>query len=189
MAIVDSLITQLKIFWENDPVISSMINSSALWGDILMNYDYSSDVHFRNDNIISRTASLIDEHSDTDVSNSETASIEHTQIISDDWEEVASKKSYPKVCTLIVKNLPREMPFHDLLRTLRSIFSKYGPIADVYIPKNMDKTSPYFGTLKGFALIKFIDNSHTVSAYKTLSSRLYTLADKQLFVEFAKSDK
>jgi hypothetical protein len=190
MAIVDSLIVQLKNFWDNDPIISSMNNSSTLWGDILMNHDYTSDITFKfSDDILSQSSSLLDESNDADMVSAETASLGSTHTICDDWEQVPTKKSYPTVRTLIVKNLPREMPFHDLLKNLRSIFSKYGPVADVYIPKNMDKTSPYFGTLKGFALIKFINNSHTVSAFISLSTKPYNLNDKQLFVEFAKSDK
>ncbi len=58
----------------------------------------------------------------------------------------------PGIKTIITRNLPRDISEMKL----RSIFEKYGPIRDIYIPRNVDSTSPYFGTIKGFALIKFL---------------------------------
>lgn len=64
--------------------------------------------------------------------------------------------------TLMAKNLPRDI----CITELRDIFAKYGPIIDLYIPKNADRSSPYFGTIKGFAKIQFLSPDSAAAAYK-----------------------
>ena len=61
----------------------------------------------------------------------------------------------PPCKTIIIRNLPRHS--YDLAAVLLKAASPYGTVRDVYIPKNMDASSPYFGTIKGFALVKFAD--------------------------------
>jgi RNA recognition motif-containing protein len=59
--------------------------------------------------------------------------------------------------TIIARNLPRDITMDEL----RFIFEKYGVVRDIYIPKNQDTQSAYFGTIKGFALI----NGHSGSVF------------------------
>ena len=87
------------------------------------------------------------------------------------------------VKTLIVRNLPRGAD--DLEALLRSTFEPYGAVRDVYIPKNMDVSSPYFGTIKGFALVKFAE---LASAYSAAAVSL-RIGRNNLAVEFAKEDR
>ena len=87
------------------------------------------------------------------------------------------------VKTLIVRNLPRGAD--DLEALLRSTFEPYGAVRDVYIPKNMDVSSPYFGTIKGFALVKFAE---LASAYSAAAVSL-RIGRNNLSVEFAKEDR
>jgi hypothetical protein len=87
------------------------------------------------------------------------------------------------VKTLIVRNLPRGAD--DLEALLRSTFEPYGAVRDVYIPKNMDVSSPYFGTIKGFALVKFAE---LASAYSAVAVSL-RIGRNNLSVEFAKEDR
>jgi RNA recognition motif-containing protein len=87
------------------------------------------------------------------------------------------------VKTLIVRNLPRGAD--DLEALLRSTFEPYGAVRDVYIPKNMDASSPYFGTIKGFALVKFAE---LASAYSAAAVSL-RIGRNNLSVEFAKEDR
>ena len=87
------------------------------------------------------------------------------------------------VKTLIVRNLPRGAD--DLEALLRSTFEPYGAVRDVYIPKNMDVSSPYFGTIKGFALVKFAE---LASAYSASAVSL-RIGRNNLSVEFAKEDR
>ena len=98
-----------------------------------------------------------------------------------------SKKplTYSKPCkTIILRNLPRDSD--DLEAALRAAFSPYGTIRDVYIPKNMDVSSPYFGTIKGFALVKFADLPAAEAAVTAGSLRI---GRNNLSVEFAKEDR
>ncbi len=86
--------------------------------------------------------------------------------------------------TLIARNLPRDIT----VQKLRDVFEKYGPVKDVYIPKNMDKSSPYFGTTKGFALIKFLNAEHSAKAFTSEYGRL-AIGRNNISLEFAKEDR
>ncbi len=86
--------------------------------------------------------------------------------------------------TVIARNLPRDVT----VQTLRAAFEKYGPIKDIYIPKNMDRSSQYFGTIKGFALIKFLNPEHSAAAYTNEYGRL-VLGRNNITIEFAKEDR
>jgi hypothetical protein len=90
----------------------------------------------------------------------------------------------PGIKTVITRNLPRDVTVEQL----RSVFEKYGPIRDIYIPRNMDKSSPYFGTIKGFALIKFLKPTDSARAYENEYGRL-SLGRNNITVEFAKEDR
>ena len=86
-----------------------------------------------------------------------------------------------KICTLMVKNVPRDSD--NLNQDLRLLFSKYGPIKDIYIPINRD--GKYAGTIKGFAKLQFrkyhsADNAVTASLY---------LRNNKLAIEYANQDK
>lgn len=98
----------------------------------------------------------------------------------------ASPDAYPEgkvVKTLIVRNLPRSTD--DLDALLRNTFEPYGPVRDVYIPKNMDVSSPYFGTIKGFALVKFAE----LASARNAASVSLKIGRNNLSVEFAKEDR
>lgn len=86
--------------------------------------------------------------------------------------------------TIIARNLPRDITVEHL----RGVFERFGPIKDIYIPKNMDRQSAYFGTIKGFALIKFISPSDSAKAYQGTFGRL-TFGRNNITVEFAKQDR
>jgi RNA recognition motif-containing protein len=86
--------------------------------------------------------------------------------------------------TIITQNLPRDVT----LQELRTTFEKYGPVKDIYIPKNTDKNSVYFGTVKGFALIKYLTEECSTKAYLGECNRFY-LRGKLISVEFAKEDR
>jgi hypothetical protein len=86
--------------------------------------------------------------------------------------------------TLMAKNLPRDIT----VEKLRSIFQVYGALRDVYIPKNMDKSSPYFGTIKGFAKVMFLSHDDSAKAYQAELGRL-TISGNKIVIEFAKEDR
>jgi hypothetical protein len=90
----------------------------------------------------------------------------------------------PGIKTVITRNLPRDIRVEQL----RTVFEKYGPIRDIYIPKNADRSSPYFGTIKGFALIKYLNPAHSAAAYEAEYGRLM-IGRNNITVEFAKEDR
>jgi hypothetical protein len=52
----------------------------------------------------------------------------------------------------------------------------------------MDKSSPYYGTIRGFAMVEFAKSSEAAAA---LSAHAYCLSirTKKITLEFAKSDR
>ena len=86
--------------------------------------------------------------------------------------------------TIMTRNLPRFVTA-DILR---ATFEKYGPIKDIYIPKNMDQSSQYFGTIKGFALIKYTLATDAADAFEGEYGQL-TIGRNQIAIEFAKADR
>ena len=87
-----------------------------------------------------------------------------------------------RIHTVIARNLPRNITPKDIYQG----FGAFGAIRDVYLPKNMDTTSPYFGTLKGFALIKYtkpLESAQAVAAGPLQFNR------NTITIEFAKADR
>jgi RNA recognition motif-containing protein len=89
-----------------------------------------------------------------------------------------------QVKTIVARNLPR----HTTAEELQNVFAKHGPVRDVYIPKNIDKNSPYYGTIKGFALIKFMSATDSTRAYMAETTNLH-IRGKMIGLEFAKEDR
>jgi hypothetical protein len=88
--------------------------------------------------------------------------------------------------TLIIRNLPRNMGDGEL----RAIYSRYGNITDIYIPMNKDRTSPYFGTIKGFALVKYAQADDALKGYIAEGTMIKReIHGKKLITEFAKEDR
>jgi RNA recognition motif-containing protein len=109
-------------------------------------------------------------------------------------KEIMSKVSDPSwaqpskpismIKTLIIHNIPRDCRVTDL----RHLFEKYGPIRDIYIPRNMDRSSRLYDTIKGFALIKFFNAMDAQSAYDAEFGRLY-IGFRLISIEFAKEER
>jgi hypothetical protein len=89
-----------------------------------------------------------------------------------------------QVKTIVARNLPRDTTADEL----QNVFAKHGPVRDIYIPKNLDKNSPYYGTIKGFALVKFMSATDSTRAYMAETTNLY-IRGKMIGLEFAKEDR
>ena len=85
--------------------------------------------------------------------------------------------------TIVARNLPRTIT--DL--ELRKKFGTHGAVQDIYIPKN---TTPgkYFGTIKGFALIKFHTPKDSTKAFLAEKDVLF-LGGNAVTLEFANQDR
>jgi hypothetical protein len=176
MTAVESLATDFAKMWSDDPVMQALWDGSMLWGDI--------------PGILStrtRSASVCSEEPDLlALLGRSSAMKSHTSINKE--APVRHAVAPPPIplgrLTVITRNLPRDINVEQL----RTVFEKYGPIRDIYIPKNADKNSPYFGTIKGFALIKFIKPTDSARAYQSEYGRL-TIGKNNITVEFAKEDR
>jgi len=111
--------------------------------------------------------------------------------LEDDFQVVKSKvkaSAEPNpagIRTVVARNLPRDIKDTEI-RTLFGAHAIAG-LRDVYIPRNTDKSSPHFGTLKGFALVKFHTVAESTRAFEALKT--LTIRGKNIALEFAKEDR
>jgi len=87
--------------------------------------------------------------------------------------------------TLVLRNIPRTINKEDLM----SIFGEHGVIVDIYIPTNKDKNSPYFGTVKGFAMITFLTVQEATRAFMSESIHRLSIHNNKIAIEFAKENR
>jgi hypothetical protein len=201
--LVDDLCTKFRAIWLSDPIMVAMERGTILWGDIPMSnaeQEFHKEWALKQVVVYDETDVPVPTNTPVDDEHSSSA---HSAPVFVRYDEEAAAWSSPKKptarivppapatktlptgrATIITRNLPRSITVEQL----RAIFEQYGPIKDVYIPKNMDKTSPYFGTIKGFALIKFLKPEHSAAAYQAQYGRL-TIAGNNISVEFAKEDR
>lgn len=83
--------------------------------------------------------------------------------------------------TVMARNLPRDITLKDM----HACFALYGAIQDIYIPKNMDKSSPYYGTIRGFALIRY---ATPLEAARAVAVGPLQVDKNVITLEFAKAD-
>ena len=109
----------------------------------------------------------------------------------DGFQVVKSKGKAPLalnpagIRTVVARNLPRDIKDAEI----RALFGAHtaAGLRDVYIPRNTDKSSPHFGTLKGFALVKFHTAAESTRAYEAL--KMLSIRGKNVALEFAKEDR
>ena len=102
--------------------------------------------------------------------------------LDEEVEEVFFAPNPNGIRTVVARHLPRDIT----LKELHDGFSFYGTIQDIYIPKNMDKSSPYYGTIKGFALIKY---TKSTEAARAIAVGPLQIQKKIITLEFAKADR
>ncbi len=188
--IYTDLITDFKQMLLQDPIMKALWEGSMKWGDI----PGILDVKPRRDSITSVASDESEEYEECDL----IRICSHNRRVAFADKPIVKKYNIneapvsvpdvppftPGIKTVIARNLPRDVT----VQTLRGVFEKYGPIKDIYIPKNMDRNSQYFGTIKGFALIKFLNAEHSAAAYTNEYGRL-TLGKNHITIEFAKEDR
>jgi hypothetical protein len=191
MTVTDPIFKELaddfKQMMIHDPIIHALWNGKMKWGDI----PGILTVKPRRDSIVSAVSDESEEYDlvrlcshNRRVAFTDKPLTKHYNI---NQAPVCAPTVPPfthGIKTVIARNLPRDVT----VQTLRAVFEKYGPIKDIYIPKNMDKSSQYFGTIKGFALIKFLNPDHSANAYSSEYGRL-TLGKNNITIEFAKEDR
>jgi hypothetical protein len=175
-----SLAVDFANLFLDDPILMQLWEGKVAWGDIC-----GLDVERKRTRSVSVASSSSDEPDIMRIcSHSRRVAFAEKPVISATEYDPVVPAYTPGIKTVITRNLPRNITVEQL----RGVFEKYGPIKDIYIPKNMDKSSPYFGTTKGFALIKFLKPTDSARAYESEYSRL-TIGKNNITVEFAKEDR
>lgn len=170
----EDVIAKLQSFWNDDPIMQAMARGDIAWGDLDL---YCPEVAKWESEAEERDARRASFGSVTETAPEPVAPVKVKR------ERVVPDFT-PGIKTIITRNLPRDIT----VEMIRGAFEKYGPIKDVYIPKNMDKSSPYFGTVKGFALIKFLKPEHSANAFTEEYGRL-RFGKNNITVEFAQADR
>jgi len=91
---------------------------------------------------------------------------------------MSSRYSRPPNTSLYIRNVPDKTRAEEL----RSLFGKYGPITDVYIPQDY-----YTKRHRGFAYIQFEDTRDAEDALYALDQTSFF--GRELSVEFARGDR
>jgi RNA recognition motif-containing protein len=163
----EDVFAKLNSFWNDDPIMQAMSRGEIAWGDLDL---YYPEIAQKEKEQAARAAA-------------EPAEDDPVTPVKVKQERTVPEFA-PGIRTVITRNLPRDIT----VDMLRGAFERYGPIKDIYIPKNMDKSSPYFGTVKGFALIKFLKPEHSAKAFTAEYGRL-RFGKNNITVEFAKEDR
>jgi hypothetical protein len=197
--LIDEVCAQFQRFWLNDPVLQAMERGDILWGDIPFTKE---ETLFHNEWALKNATHIEVEIGatapSTPLERPETPVFIPFDEESALWQPVAKPKPTRRepmmspaqsavpvgIKTLIARNLPRDIT----VETLRATFEMYGPVKDVYIPRNMERTSPLYGTVKGFALIKFLKPTDSATAFTQLFGKL-TFGSNNVSIEFAKEDR
>lgn len=183
---IDEICAHLRRVWNDDQMYEAMSNGSMQWGDIVPLETPSTELEPM------ETPSATTTSDETAAAPVKAKMVESWTRIGKDTVvrklEFVEERHVPTgkfgIKTLIVRNLPRDIST-DLLMVS---FMKYGPIRDIYIPRNMDKSSQYYGTVKGFALIKFLNATDSATAY-TKEFGILAIRGQKIFIEFAKEDR
>lgn len=175
---IESLCASLKKLWAADPIQRALTEGWMTWGSIPGILDARKTDAYAPPKAVIHTTNEI-EGAYTPLCTPPSSPVEKHE----DWgtdKPVVSNG----IKTLIIRNLPRDIT----VATIRDALEKYGPISDVYIPKNMDRNSQYFGTIKGFALVKYLSPSDSAKAHAAEYGHL-KFGVKNASVEFAKEDR
>ena len=170
---LDEISLLLQKMLLDDPYLREMYEGKKKWGDLMLEYEKENPRPKKQEPEQERCA---------------TPPRERAAEPEAPWAPVKSKPEPITVedcgiCTLRLGNLPRDITPQEL----KAIFSANGTVRDVHIPKNMDKSSPYYGTIRGFAMVEFAKSSEAAAALSAHANCL-SIRTKKITLEFAKSD-
>lgn len=170
----EDLCAKFQQMWRKDPLMEALERGDINWGDLDL-YDES----------VAEWEKFHDEMVMSEPEPEIIAPLEEVVVVKQEAPSVRIVPAFtPGIKTLMVRNLPRDITVEQL----RYIFEKYGPLKDVYIPRNMDKNSIYFGTIKGFAKVEFLKPEHSAQAFQEEYGRI-VIGQNNVSLEFAKEDR
>jgi len=171
----------LQRFIDSDPVLRAVHNGTLSWDEAFTNEDEAvlqASLHGTRGRVIDDHHSLATKSRvrwAEEIPTRETAlpkPVEHLVSVN------------PRnIKTLFVSNLPRDV----VVAEMQAMFAPFGALHDVYVPKNTEP-GKYFGTIKGFALIKYKHYNDSTCAFLDVGATFY-LRGKEVSIEFAKQDQ
>lgn len=182
MTPIQQLYFVLRMKALKDPLIANLFQGNVAWNDAVATAEEEAHMNeFLQTNDGAAYLSAINaELNRFHLRNQEIATPPPSPILPPCTESIYNPK---EVKTLIVRNLPRDITVVEL----NHIFEKYGVLRDIYIPKNQNQDSPYYGTIKGFATIKYLTSQGSTRAFMAETSNL-VIRGKKIAIEFAKED-
>lgn len=185
MAYTRKINDQLLHLFENDPISILLMKRQIMWKDVpfsakelreMKEYTETghgslilSGVRREVEKILQRKYNEYNDDLDEDLDEDETNNCTTT---------------VRNIKTIIARNLPRDITPEDL----QYVFGKYGSIRDIYIPLNKDKNSIHYGSVKGFALIKYHTIESSNRAFRAEYNKLF-IKNKKIKIEFANEDR
>lgn len=171
---LDNMSRLIEQMFLDDPYLRAMHEGRLKWGDLMLIYEKEHPTPKKQPPIPEPDRAITPPRA-------RTATEQEAP-----WAPIKAPREHVEdcgICTLRLGNLPRDISAHEL----KTIFSAHGTVRDIHIPKNMDRSSPYFGTIRGFAMIEF-DKSWEATIALTAVYGL-TIRTKKITCEFAKSDR
>jgi len=178
MAYTRKINDQLLKLFENDPISILLMKGQIMWKDVPFT---AKELREIKEYAETGKGSLILAGVRREI---ERLLLNPLQEDDEEEEEHLDKDTIHPIKTIIARNLPRDITTEDL----QYIFGKYGGIRDIYIPLNKDKTSVHYGSVKGFALIKYTNYHSSNRAYRAECNNLF-IKNKKIKIEFAKEDR
>ena len=84
--------------------------------------------------------------------------------------------------------IARNLPCNTSLEDLHEQYRLYGDIRDISLPRQKDPHHPQYGSICGFAIIKYKTTTQSAHAIRAISEHGLSIGGKEVTVEFAKSD-
>lgn len=190
------MILTLQHYIDSDPVLCAIQRGSISWYEAFTEEDEAalqhSILHGTRGRVIDDILELVDEeHTRTKLRvrwNMDVSEIPARQEPLEVPTRVAPQtppiSANPRnIKTLFVRNLPRDVTVAEM----QAMFAPFGALHDVYVPKNTEP-GKYFGTIKGFALIKYKHYNDSTRAFLDVGATFH-LRGKEVTIEFAKQDQ
>jgi RNA recognition motif-containing protein len=182
MTPIQQLYFVLRMKALKDPLIANLFQGNVEWNDAIASAEEEAQLneYLQTNDGAAYLSAINAELNRFHLRNNEITTPPPSPILPPCTESLYNPKG---VKTIIARNLPRDIMTNELT----NIFEKYGAICDIYIPKNQNQDSPYYGTIKGFAIIKFLTSQGSTRAFMGETNDL-VIRNKKVTVEFAKED-
>ena len=182
MTPIQQLYFVLRMKAMKDPLIANLFQGTIAWNDAIASAEEEAQLneYLQTNDGAAYLSAINAELNRFHLRNQEITTPPPSPILPPCTESIYNPK---QIKTIWAGNLPRDIVKNELM----SIFEKYGAICDIYIPTNKNQESPYYGTIKGFATIKFLTSQGSTRAFMGETNDL-VIRNKKITVEFAKED-